>query len=253
MSNDINHVHFSLIISIGLLASIYLYLQNLGIRVFKTLILSCIAIFLLFYLHYNGVRGGIAGFYISLIILLSFYRKQLNKKKVMMIITMLLVFLTIMFSGAPHFKNKIVNTAISLTQFCTSEKISNISDFGRFESIRAGIEVEQINPLVGVGLGDLKDEMSKRSELPLLPHNQFVFIFAFSGILGLLVVAFNLTKHLFLKTRVPVFFLAFNSIFYFSFMIEHPLERQLGVGLFLYFNLLILSISNDNNESKVFL
>jgi O-antigen ligase len=69
------------------------------------------------------------------------------------------------------------------------------SDAQRLLSIQYGVRIAEENPLLGVGVGDIKTEMDKLynqsagSEFvkSKLPHNQFVYFLAASGIVGFLV------------------------------------------------------------------
>jgi len=74
----------------------------------------------------------------------------------------------------------------------------------------------------------------------LMPHNQFLFVLAGVGILGLSLFLLALLIPLFYRSayRHP-FFLGFYLIFLCAFMVEHTIENAVGVGSFLLFLLLI--------------
>ena len=75
-----------------------------------------------------------------------------------------------------------------------------------------------------------------------MPHNQFVYVYAGTGIIGLLGFLFALFYPLLYKKayREPIFF-AFYIIVLASFIVENTIENSLGAGFFAFFLLLGLN------------
>ena len=87
--------------------------------------------------------------------------------------------------------------------------IENASDHYRFQSIKNGVTIFSENPFLGVGIGDLKSAMEEMPDSRfqkglILPHNQFVFVATFSGLIGL--VWFGYIYNC--KSNSPIFFSA---------------------------------------------
>ena len=66
------------------------------------------------------------------------------------------------------------------------------SDAERIISFEAGLKIGNKNPLFGVGAGDLKEEIEAYYieqgidiSTPKLPHNQFISVYAGTGLVGL--------------------------------------------------------------------
>jgi O-antigen ligase len=114
-------------------------------------------------------------------------------------------------------------------------------------SIQAGIELGKESPILGVGIGDirtktndfLKKKYPELANLGLLPHNQYVFYFAATGLVGLLLFLFCTIFPFFPnKAYTDLFFCSVQFIFFSSFLVEHTLEAQIGTASYLFFMLL---------------
>jgi O-antigen ligase len=133
-------------------------------------------------------------------------------------------------------------------RFLKGEDVNQWSDGNRLLSIKIGIEIAKTNPLIGVGIGDLESEMSDYysihhpeiwKELQLTPHNQFVYVLATCGLIGLLifiiVVFYPLTLSITYKSWL---FLTVIVSILTSYISEATLENQLGVCLLITFYLI---------------
>ena len=141
-----------------------------------------------------------------------------------------------------------------LQQLFLFQNASGLSDAGRILSIEKGMELFKEHPLTGVGIGDLRVEMkSKLDAAPehprdvLLPHNQFAFVAAGTGIFGLIVfivaVFLPLLGRRYLKNWL---FVCFHIIILSSFFTEATIEEQMGTGFYLSFLLLIYIFIQSN-------
>jgi len=81
----------------------------------------------------------------------------------------------------------------------------------------------------------------------LIPHSQYVYIFAGCGWLGMLwFIIACFYPYFDPRLRTTGMFMIFNTIIVTSFISESTLEIQLGVALHLFFLLLLLSYTNPN-------
>ena len=252
LPTPINHVRYSLMVAFAILVGIHL-LFNFGFkhRSGKFFILLLVA-FLILYLHFLAVRSGIVGFYLSMVFI--GLREIIARKKIrhsIVAVSILAISLT-SFGLIPSFQKKFQVTCQSVSSMLQKREIENTSDNGRVKSVEAGINVGISNLWTGVGMGDVKNEVVKYyredssdwASRELLPHNQFVFVFAAAGLPGLIWFTF--------AVLYPIFYyrfwrynliMGFNLIMLSSFLFDHTLETQIGVGFYLVFQLMLIQMT----------
>jgi O-antigen ligase len=136
-----------------------------------------------------SVRSALISLYlVAIYFLIIFLKKQKNIKKIVVLISISLLFIYTMYKFSDPFKTKINYTKWTLEQINNPTAFSTTSDGGRIFSFRAALQVFKKNPLIGVGTGDVILAMQKEyqqlgvSELNIIPHNQFFAYFGFFGI-----------------------------------------------------------------------
>ena len=252
LPTPINHVRYSLMVAFAIFVGIHLFF-NFGFKHWsgKFFILLLVA-FLILYLHFLAVRGGIVGFYLSMVFI--GLREIIARKKMrhsIVAVSILAISLT-SFGLIPSFQKKFQVTCQSVSSMLQKREIENTSDNGRVKSVEAGINVGISNLWTGVGMGDVKNEVVKYyredssdwASRELLPHNQFVFVFAAAGLPGLIWFTF--------AVLYPIFYyrfwrynliMGFNLIMLSSFLFDHTLETQIGVGFYLVFQLMLIQMT----------
>jgi O-antigen ligase len=249
LTTPVNHVRYSLMVAFAILVGIHLFF-NFGFKHWpgKFFILLLVAILIL-YLHFLAVRSGIVGFYLSIVFI--GLRELVARKKIrysIVAVSILAISLT-SFRLIPSFQKKFQVTCLSVLSILQKREIVNISDNGRMKSVEAGLYVGFSNLWTGVGVGDVKDEVVKfyKDDSPdwasreLLPHNQFVFVFAAAGLPGLLWFTFAVLYPMFYYRfwRFNLI-MGFNLVLLSSFLFDHTLETQIGVGFYLVFQLMLI-------------
>ena len=163
------------------------------------------------------------------------------------------------FGLIPSFQKKFQVTCQSVSSMLQKREIENTSDNGRVKSVEAGINVGISNLWTGVGMGDVKNEVVKYyredssdwASRELLPHNQFVFVFAAAGLPGLIWFTF--------AVLYPIFYyrfwkynliMGFNLIMLGSFLFDHTLETQIGVGFYLVFQLMLIQMTKSAQRGE---
>ena len=200
------------------------------------------------------------GFYLALgfIILLNFS----NKKRTGLKLLTLLIVLVAMFATyktVPSLKSKIDYTIYSLKIYSSGhEDVGMYSDSRRLISYEAAINIIKGHPVLGVGIGDVQDEMkafyaSNHPEMEGIyvhPHNQYLFTATAIGILGaIFLFFFNIAliiKHFNQRNWLLV---AFNLILITSFLVEDTLEMQIGVNIYFLFNYLGWKSNQEANHA----
>jgi O-antigen ligase len=163
--------------------------------------------------------------------------------------------------ASPTVRNKITNTSQDIKVVQSNGSANNQSLASRMISYQNAIQIAKESSVWwGCGLGDIEDLNNQifkiqypEVEKKILPHNQFLFYYAALGILGLLLFIATFYGPLFVKKlRQNSLMQTQYIIISLFFMVEAPLENQLGVGFTLLFLLLPLqSIESGETLKKI--
>ena len=148
----------------------------------------------------------------------------------------------------PTFKNKVGYVIYDLNLYLKKDAASNLSDSDRLRSMKVGLNVGNKNPFIGVGIGDLKNEMDKiyathypflKKEKWLIPHNQFIVYYAATGLIGLFIATFIFFyPWVYKKNYRDSLFTSLHLIIFTSFLTEATIEVQIGTTFYILFLLL---------------
>jgi len=208
------------------------------------------------FLHVLSVRSGLFSLYSALLFGLGWYVWK-SKKWLMgfVVSTILAGGLWLAVEQLPSLKTRVAYMKYDWERFQKQDEGHLYSDAARWVSLRTGLELWRENPILGTGAGDLLNETRRitavlypnYAEDPRLPHNQFIFIMASTGVLGLLLslVAFC---WLIYHGRTNPLFLCFQVMAFASFLIECTLENAIGVAWFLFYSLWILMLDFSKNN-----
>lgn len=245
-----NHIRYSLMCVLSIGFGYHLYREKVSFRwSWERYLYGGSALFLFVFLHVLSVRSGLAALYVVIGYFVVRYIWLSGRWKQGIAILAGLVMLPVLaYLFVPTFHNKMTYMARDMRVFLSGDDISEFSDSRRFTSMQGALQVGAQQPLIGVGIGDLKDEMaawytdhvpSLSTEEQLLPHSQLLFVFAATGIVGLLVFGFCLIYPV--VYQKSYFHLPFGTVavaLWVSFLVEATIEIQLGTSLFLTFWLL---------------
>lgn len=254
-----NHIRLSLLMAIGIVAGGYLYREHFIWRYSweRKLIATC-TIFLFFCIHLLSVRTGLLALYAAIFILIvrHIYVSR-NWRHALIALAVVAITPVLAFYTLPSLRAKI--DYMKYDYFMYRHDRGNLyADSGRLTSLKVGWEIWRDHPVFGVGAGNLRDEVTKRFTAehpkfaePHMPHNQFLFVAAGMGIvgLGLFIFAFFYPLFYHRNYRHPVL-LAFYTTAFLAFMIEHSIENSIGVGFFAFFLLLFLNHLNRTPENE---
>lgn len=231
-----HHIRYSLFVAFGGVVAVDQMLSSKGRWAW---ILGICAVLLAIGIHILAVRSGILVYYICLWVWILL-RLRGAWKWILATVSLgafaLLPFLAYQLS--PTFKQKMDYVKYDWEQFRKGDG-ANYSDSDRWHSIVAGYELFKENPILGVGIGDLKmANRQKMEELGLavtrnkFPHNQWLFVMAGSGLLGLIIFAGGIFGPLFFAspTAHPLMY-SFYVLVFLSFMAEHTVETAVGTAL----------------------
>ncbi len=252
-----NHIRFSLILVLGVIGGGWLWWERYAYRYnWERLLIGFTTLFLISFIFLLSVRSGLLALYSGLFILLIYYIHSTRRywKAAMMTSAMAFAPVTAYFF-LPSFNAKMDYMQEDL-EMHQKGKGEHYSDSGRLTSIEVGLDIGNEHPLLGVGAGNLKQEVEEAYEAehpesiePKMPHNQWVHTYAGTGIFGVILFTFAffypLLHHGFFKKPV---FLAFNSVIFSSFLTESTIENALGVGIYAFFLLLGLHYMQQHHD-----
>lgn len=224
--------------------------------------LGAMGLFLYVFIHIYSVRSGLMALYALIgIIFIQYLFLGKELKKVFGAIAIFLVSGAIILMVSPTVRNKITNTTQDIQVVQSKGSANNQSLASRMISYQNALQIAKESSIwMGCGLGDIEDLNNHifKTQYPdvekkILPHNQFLFYYAAVGILGLLLFILTFYGPLFVKKlRKNSLMVTQYIIISLYFMVEAPLENQLGVGFTLLFLLLPLqSIESEENLKNI--
>ena len=245
----IHHIRFSLLVAFAAVVCILSYFRQRIERILPRISYLIIALFFIGYLHVLAVRSGLVGVYIALFFLVGVTFTNKKKRKVKSICVIIAAILLVSaYKTVPSLQSKIDYTVYSLKIYGSGHQdIGNYSDSRRLVSYEAAIHVIKSHPLVGVGIGDLHDEIQRyykekhpeMADTYVHPHNQYLFSAVAIGIFGGLFILFFTVALIWHHFKNKDWLLvSFNLIWLLSFLVEDTLEMQIGVSAYLLFNYL---------------
>ena len=110
---------------------------------------------------------------------------------------------------------------------------------------------------MGVGAGDLPRETArlvnqyfpKYLETPKMPHNQFLYILAGTGLLGLSLSLLAFYYPLWLnRYRRYYLFATFQVMVFVSFLVEYTIETAMGVAWYLFYTLFFMKMAEQDQN-----
>ncbi len=247
----IDHIRFSLLVALAVLAGLYLFKRKFYIKYpfEKYLLLSC-SIFLLLFLHVLSVRSGLLALYMAVVVLIARYILLTRRYKVGLLMLVFIVSLPLLaYQFSKSFHTQVHLTKHNFIEFFIKDNVGEYSDTQRLASYHIAFKTAgQNNVIIGVGMGDIKDKMGEcynkyyPEVKPKLPHNQFLLFYVATGIWGLQAFMFAFFFPLWYRGHYKNgLLLAFYVMVFMSFMVEPTLEGAVGTAFYLVFLLVILN------------
>jgi O-antigen ligase len=240
-----NHIRFNLILATAILVGGWLWEQRYVWRyAWERKLLMAVVILMFVFIHVLSVRSGIVTLYAAL--LFSVFRFVVRTRRWKAgLVTLLIIIVTpvIAVFSIPSLQQRLAYMAWDWQQYQRDDG-DNYSDSERWVSFSAGIQLWRENPWLGVGTGDLPMEIQRVANQrfpkytiePKLPHNQFIYILAGTGLIGFLLSMLALLwpivtggyRHFYL-------FATFQIIILISFLVEYTVETSIGVAYYLFY------------------
>ncbi|ALD20042.1 O-antigen ligase family protein [Hymenobacter sp. DG25A] len=254
-----DHIRFSLMVTYAIaIGSMLLWKDGVPQNWRKWL--GTAIVFLIVYQHILAVRSGLLTLYVlasvAVVVLVLWERKY---KLAMLGLVSMLVLPLLSYTVLPTFHNKFLNTQEDVGRVEQSGSANNYSLVGRIYSYKVALQIVQEHPWVGVGRANMEQAIAQeyQASFPqinprayILPHNQFLFnLVAFGGIGILLFTVFFYLPGIRVWPRQAPLLLSHYLIVTLSFLVEYPLELQVGLNFTLIFLLLALNGQEKSAES----
>ncbi len=244
-----SHIRYTLMLVFSFFILLWLWEQRF---VSARYLLLLAALFLFVVIHILSSRSGWLSLYAGLLFYLTVYIYSSRRYFIgMLLVAALFVVLVLLYHLIPSFHNKIGYMRYTTEQY-RSGHIDDMSDAMRLSSWHVGMELIYRYPWTGTGVGDLLAESKQvsRELYPAIrndddrkmPHNEFIWIWAATGIFGLLAYCIALFYPFIvgLKYRHWLFVVLY-LLFFSSFITEPSIEEQIGSTFYLVFLLIFLA------------
>jgi O-antigen ligase len=240
-----NHIRFNLILATAILVGGWLWEKHYVWRfAWERKVLMVAVVLMFIFIHVLSVRSGIVTLYAALVFSVIRFVIRTRRWKAGLV-TLLIIVITpvIAVLSIPSLQQRLTYMVWDWQQYQRNEG-DDYSDSERWVSFAAGIQLWRENPWLGVGTGDLPMEVQRvvNQRFPMytiepkLPHNQFIYILAGTGMLGLLLsmlaflwpIVSGGRRHFYL-------FATFQIIILMSFLVEYTVETSIGVAYYLFY------------------
>lgn len=241
--SQLSHIYFSILN--GLAALLCIHLWNLSNR--KNIFWIGASIILIICLHILSSRTGLVAFYITSFLLLI--QLVIVKKRWKMALLTGITALLLPVAGyytTTSFRNRIDNTVEDMDHYFNGKYLNYYSISMRFEAWKICGYIFEEHPIIGVGVSDLPNAMTKEYDTKKIQnevriyeaHNQYIEQLADLGIIGFLTLIFIL--YTIVKGRGSSFWVvSVLGMFATAFLFESVLESHNGIAAFALFGTLV--------------
>lgn len=253
-----NHIRYSLLQAMGVAGGMYLLDSGFRLRYrWERPVLIGLLTWLILAQHLIAVRSGLAVLYAVLALAtLHFLWKTRRRAMGIALLALLLLSPVLAYRTVPSFRTRIDYARYDLERYLEDRQVRHLSDAARWVSWELGWDLFRESPVLGVGAGNLRMRMEEAyaaryldAQNYLMPHNQFLFVAAGSGLVGLvLFLCAFLIPLLRGKHYRDFLFAALHINVFLSCIVEATLENAMGVAFFIFFWGIILRQLTEKTE-----
>lgn len=238
---DDDHVRFSWLVCLAVITTVLLLDKFPGKyrAVWATLLVIPIV-----YLHILSARTGLVMLYVFGLAF-ALYKARQKPRVSLLVVGVLAIVLLIGWFCFPTFRNRIKYNLYDISFVIKNKYISGSSDGNRFISLKAGWQILQDSPWLGVGAGDLKNETNEwydkhvtgiKETDKLYPSSEWIVYGGMAGWTGVWFFTAIILFPLCIKNiRYRFFWNMLHAIAIMGFLIETSLETQYGVFIYVFF------------------
>jgi O-antigen ligase len=246
-----DYIRFTIVLVLAMVFIVYLIKNAVVMRINRFFVMLLIIWFAIAvaYIHIQAAKSGIVSYYIFYGMFVLYYGFTRRKPLQMfgLIAIGLIGFLA--FSKLPVMSSQIDKMSYERQVLETADTAGyrkTGSVVPRINSYKVAADVISKNFFIGVGAGDMKEEMDKVYDekypnligpAKLLPHNALLCSFIAIGVPMSIVTLVMLMVSPFFKreNRSNIYLITTWIILFFGLMIEPMLEVQFGIFVFLFF------------------
>lgn len=254
-----NHIRFSLTLALTILGGGALWVERFHFSSKnERWLIGGLTLFLFAFIHVLSVRSGLISLYLALLALGAWFVFAKQKYLLGLAGIAAVVALPVLaYFTVPSFRAKVEYARWDYRQFQQGTG-TDYPDAERLTSVLIGLDIGREHPWFGVGAGDLDRVVHERYDSGAygnyqfrMPHNQFVTIFAGTGLVGLALFTVAYLLPLFYRGnwRNPLF-LALHAIIFSSYLVEATVENNFGVSMYLFFLLVGLKYLGEKAPEK---
>ena len=239
-----DRVRFSLLVCLGVVASVKLMLQTPSRHRWWWLLP---ALLFAVYLHVLSVRTGLIGLYLFLLGFAFYMLMQARRRLGWILLGLALALPLAAWFTLPTFQNRIRYMLYDLSFVRKEQFLPGSNDGTRVASLRAGWQILRDHPF-GVGMGDVVPETlawyaKNTPELlkqdPLYPSSEWLMYGGVAGWFGVLLFSTIMLLPFLLRKEIAdrtnrFFFIVLNGLLAFSFLFDIGLEVQYGVFIYTF-------------------
>ena len=231
-------------------------------KIRKLLYAFAVTIFIVF-IHLLAVKKALIGLYGALLMIALYAVLKQEKKKAFLVLLFICIGFIISYSLFPTLRNRIQYTVYDFKENIAKPFSAGSNDGARWLSVKAGYQLMQENPLIGVGFGDIFNEVNQWHQLNnpstptdqrIKPMNQWLTYGAGSGWPGLIIFSIGLIilyRQFYFKSAAIMGLLWIALV---PLLTEDILEGQFGVavfGLIFFFGIPYLKSNNNSIHESI--
>lgn len=253
-----DHIRFSIFIAWIVIWSCFAFRKMDNSR--QKAITAAAIIFFVLFLHLLAVRSGLLVLYTFLLLYIVYLFLRGKTHTASLILLSGIVSVSVAYSYIPSFRSKIQYAVYSLNEYKQGNHSADFSDIGRLISYDLALRIIKEHPLLGVGAGDIREEMKQKYEIyspatrpeqRIVPHNQLMEVTLAGGIvtLGAFLCWLLYPLRRLKKNRNSFYILATWFALFVAMMVEPMLEVQFGVFVYLFAMLWIQKAAQSGGAS----
>lgn len=255
IETPLSHVKYSVLMALACMACAILS----QVKRFNKWFLLALAAYLFICLHVLAVRSGLVVLYlVGGFLLLYYYWVTGRKSMIVCVLIAALLVPIVAYHTIPSVYHKVHYVKHDL-KMIQQGNTANYSDGERIRSLQIGWDMIKKNPVLGTGIGDVRDivndyyaEWYPDSSKKILPHNQYILVWASYGIVGLLIFLGCILGLLYRRSirLEPLFYCLILTVLIYG-LVEKPLDEYVFVAVFALFSCAGISSSQPMaNKSK---
>ncbi len=247
MPLPIDHIHYAIMIAYAVTVSL-LFSLSAKITTHKAIIFV-IGAYLFLFVHFIAVRSGIVLSYIGIAtVMIHYLYKYGTIKQGLFTLAIMLLFPFVAYKTVPSLNHKIGYMLYDIEQYA-NDRGNNFSDSERLMSYEIAIDLIKEKPLMGHGIGDLREIMIAKHQQKygdkqkyINPHNQYLYIIVSIGFIGGILFFYGLLAPMIYLRKKNVFLVSLYILLMVSFLVENTIQRAVITAFFLFFILLNMGL-----------